>query len=80
MAFSPALAEKPELVVLSKVDLVDPEERARSIRRFATAIGLSGDEAPAVISGATGEGVREMLERAYAMVKGTAPPTEWRRE
>jgi GTP-binding protein len=79
-AFSPALAEKPELVVLSKVDLVDADERARAIRRFATAVGLAGDEAPAVISGATGEGVREMLERAYAMVKGTEPPTEWRRE
>jgi GTP-binding protein len=78
-AFSPVLAEKPELVVFSKVDLVPEEERAKRIRRLATEIGLGKDEPPVVISGATGEGVRQLLERAYAMVKGEAMPTEWRR-
>jgi 50S ribosomal subunit-associated GTPase HflX len=73
------LAEKPELVVFSKVDLVPEEERAKRIRRLATEIGLGKDEPPVVISGATGEGVRQLLERAYAMVKGEAMPTEWRR-
>ena len=78
-AFSPVLAEKPELVVFSKIDLVPEEERAKRIRRLATEIGLAKDEHPVVISAATGEGVRELLERAYAMVKGEAMPTEWRR-
>jgi GTP-binding protein len=78
-AFSPVLAEKPELVVFSKVDLVPEEERVKRIRRLATEIGLGKDEPPVVISGATGEGVRQLLERAYAMVKGEAMPTEWRR-
>jgi hypothetical protein len=32
-----------------------------------------------VISAATGEGMRELLERAYALVKGEVAPTEWRR-
>ncbi|MDI9404326.1 MAG: GTPase ObgE [Limnohabitans sp.] len=78
-AFSPALAEKPELVVFSKIDLVPEEERAKRIRRLATEIGLGKDETPVVISAATGEGLRDMLERAYAVVKGEVMPTEWRR-
>jgi GTP-binding protein len=86
-AFSPTLAEKPELVVFSKIDLVPEEERAKRIRRLATEIGLGKGEkggngkedTPVIISAATGEGVRELLERAYALVKGEAIPTEWRR-
>jgi len=78
-AFSQTLAEKPELVVFSKIDLVPEEERAKRVRRLATEIGLGKGEEPVVISAATGEGIRELLERAYALVKGEAVPTEWRR-
>ena len=78
-AFSPTLAEKPELVVFSKIDLIPEEERAKRIRRLATEIGLGKGEEPVVISAATGEGMRELLERAYALVKGEVAPTEWRR-
>jgi len=82
-AFSPVLAEKPELVVFSKIDLVDEAERPKLVKRVAKEIGLAvapgRGEQPVVISAATGEGVRELLERAYAMVKGEAMPTEWRR-
>ena len=78
-AFSPILAEKPEIVVFSKVDLVADDERAKRVRRLATEIGLGKQEHPVVISAATGEGIRELLERCYALVKGEALPTEWRR-
>lgn len=78
-AYSPVLAEKPELIAFSKLDLVPEEERAKRIRRVAGEIGIPKDEKPIAISGATGEGVRELLERAYALVKGAAAPTEWRR-
>lgn len=78
-AFSPALAEKHELVVFSKIDLVPEGERAKRVKRLATEIGLNKDDSPVVISAATGEGMRELLERAYAMVKGERPPEEWRR-
>ena len=40
---------------------------------------LPKDEVPVVISAATGLGLRELLERAYALVKGSEVPTEWRR-
>ena len=59
-AFSPTLAEKPELVVFSKIDLIPEGERAKRIRRLATEIGLGKGEEPVVISAATGEGMREL--------------------
>ena len=67
LEFSAELAEKPELVVLNKLDLVAPEERDERIERFAGAIGMRKGERPLAISGATGEGVRAMLEAAWKL-------------
>ena len=67
-AFSPELASKPEVVVLNKIDLVDPDERDDLVRRTAHAIGLGVDEL-VVASGATGENLREVLERAWELVR-----------
>jgi GTP-binding protein len=67
LGFSAELAEKPELVVLNKLDLVPAEERDARIERFAGAIGMKRGERPVCISGATGQGVREMLEAAWKL-------------
>lgn len=67
LGFSAELAEKPELVVLNKVDLVDPSERDARIERFAGAIGMARGERPVAVSGATGEGIRAMLEAAWRL-------------
>jgi GTP-binding protein len=67
LEFSAELAEKPELVVLNKLDLVEPEERDARIERFAGAIGMKKGERPLAISGATGEGLRPMLEAAWRL-------------
>jgi len=67
LGFSAELAEKPELVVLNKLDLVPAEERDARIERFAGAIGMRRGERPVCISGATGQGVREMLEAAWKL-------------
>ena len=69
LEFSAELAEKPELVVLNKLDLVEPEERAARIERFAGAIGMKKGERPLAISGATGEGLRPMLEAAWRLAE-----------
>jgi GTP-binding protein len=78
-AFSPALAEKPELVVFNKIDLVDPDERETLVRRTAHAIGVDVEDV-VVVSGATGDGVREMLERTWSLLKSNdeTPDTGWR--
>ena len=76
----PALAEKPELVVFNKIDLVDPDERDALVRRTAHAIGLEMDEV-VVISGATGVNLRELLERAWILLRESDEAAEdagWR--
>jgi GTP-binding protein len=69
LEFSAELAEKPELIVLNKIDLIDPEERAARIERFAGEIGMKKGERPLAISGATGDGVRPMLEAAWKLAE-----------
>ena len=77
LEFSAELAEKPELVVLNKVDLVAPDELAGRVERFAGAIGMPRGERPVSISGATGQGVRAMLEAAWTLAE-RGPVPAWR--
>lgn len=63
--FSPVLAEKPELIALNKIELVPEDERDAFVERIAGAIGFPDGERPLVVSGATGEGVRAMLEACW---------------
>ncbi len=76
-AFSTELAEKQEIVAFSKSDLLDEIECAALVRRFSGAIGIAKDEPHFVVSGATGSGIRELLEACWTLVK----PAEntWRR-
>jgi len=69
--FSPALAQKPQLVAGNKVDL--PEARAR-LPRFVLALRRRG--IPVFpLSAATGEGVPALLDAAATIVFGGAPPS-----
>jgi GTP-binding protein len=77
LEFSAELAEMPELVVLNKVDLVPAEELEVRIERFAGAIGMARGERPVAISGATGQGVRPMLEAAWSLAE-RGPVPAWR--
>lgn len=67
-AFSRSLAEKPEVLVFNKIDLIDPDEQEALVRRTAHAIGVEVDEV-VVASGATGVNVREILEQAWVLMK-----------
>jgi GTP-binding protein len=67
-----ALADKPEIVALGKIDLVPEPERAALIDRVRTALELSSDE-PMAISGATGEGVPALLERCWLRLDEPEP-------
>ncbi|MFC1944423.1 GTPase ObgE [Chloroflexota bacterium] len=59
--FSPGLAQKPQVVVLNKIDLPQVQGRISE---------LSGRLGPGVflISAATGEGVRGLMDRVFAML------------
>ena len=63
--YSPALAEKPRRVVLSKADLLPPEARADAAER----LGLPDAR---VISAHTGLGVRELLEDLWSAIPPAA--------
>ena len=56
-------------MALNKIDLIDPEERTARIERFAGEIGMKRGERPIAISGATGDGVRPMLEAAWKLAE-----------
>ncbi|NNM27821.1 MAG: Obg family GTPase CgtA, partial [Phycisphaerales bacterium] len=71
------LAEKPEVVLFNKVDLVPAGERAELVRRLSGRLGLGTDDAAVLTSGATGEGVRDALEAAWREL-GHADAPGWR--
>jgi GTP-binding protein len=66
--YSEALADRPEVVALNKVDLIDPDERDERIRSFTESAALRGSTAIVSISGATGAGVPELLEACWRLL------------
>lgn len=69
-AFSPSLAEKPMIVVASKLDVVSDPTRLNALRNFCAQLGLEFH----AISAATGEGVKELV-RAIADALDKIPKT-----
>jgi len=59
--YSPALLERPRLVILSKADLLPPEEHATAAARA----GLPG---ALVVSAHSGVGIATLLERLWSML------------
>ena len=59
------LAEKPELVALSKIDLIDEETRQMVAEDFRERTGIT----PMLLSAATGEGVREAMGRLHETIR-----------
>ena len=87
-AYGEGLDEKAEILVLNKVDALDPDTRAERAAELAAAAG----RAPMLVSGVSGENVTALLRAAWAKVRLTrgeiapeedeeAPPEdpgEWR--
>ncbi len=68
-AYGNGLAEKAEVVALSKADAIDPAERKQQIARLRRAAG----KAPLVLSAATGDGVAAALRALASVIDGTKP-------
>jgi GTP-binding protein len=62
------LGSKTELVVINKVDSLDADAR----KKLVTKIKKVSGQTPYLISGVTGEGVRELLFAAFATIRGEA--------
>jgi GTP-binding protein len=63
-AYGEGLAEKPEIIALSKVDALSEGDRDAVQRTIRLAAGA----APMLVSAVSGEGVRELLRAAHARV------------
>ena len=82
--FNPILVDKPQVVVLNKMDLPDVRELWPSLKQSLEARGI---EQPLAISAQTGEGVQALLYRISAMLDELpkqpltlAPPVVFRPE
>ncbi len=64
--YGEGLADKPEIVALNKCDALSEDERADQLVELGTATGKT----PLLVSGVSGEGVKELLRSAFAMVLG----------
>ena len=64
--YSVPLAEKTELIVLNKLDLLpDDTARERTVERIAGALGYPRGERPFLISAATRTGIQPLLEACW---------------
>jgi GTP-binding protein len=64
-AYGEGLADKREILALNKVDALDEATRAAKAAELEAAAGVR----PRLVSGVSGEGVRELLREAYAQVR-----------
>lgn len=63
-AYDDGLADRPEIVVINKIDSLDADARKALAKKIKKAAG----QAPYLISGVTGEGVRDLLFAVHAMI------------
>jgi len=64
--YSPKLAEKHEIIVLNKIDLLpEGEERENLIEKIAGKLGYEKGARPLILSGATGLGTPTLLQTCW---------------
>jgi GTP-binding protein len=71
-AYSPALAEKPRVTALNKIDAIDPEELAE--KRAALEAEIGGPVL--LMSGVSRQGVPEVLRALWAQIAPSRGPVE----
>ena len=64
-AYGAGLEDKPELLALNKIDALDPETRAARAAELEAVAGRP----PRLVSGVSGEGVRELLGAAWDLIR-----------
>jgi GTPase len=71
-AYGGGLAEKPEIVALSKIDALDPETRKKQMQRLKRACGQS----PLALSAVAQQGVAEALAALIGIIDGARESDE----
>ena len=67
--YSALLAEKPEIIVLNKTDVLDPDELKEKLGAFRKELKLGRSDEVLTISAATSTGTRELLETAWKVLQ-----------
>jgi len=68
--YDPRLVQRPEVIALNKIDLPEARERAEALKAsFPGGVTL-------LVSGATGEGTRELTQQLLRLLQETAPQSE----
>jgi GTP-binding protein len=68
--YSPLLAERDEIVALSKIDLLTADDRPVAVEFFRTAAQFGPDDPePILVSSATGDGITQLLETCWDLLK-----------
>ena len=67
-AYSPELAAKPEVVVLNKIDQMDPKESQKAFKALCKELGLRPGKDALAISGAARVGLRELMDHLWHMI------------
>ena len=70
LRYSPALSERPQIIIANKCDILDPE--LFDVAEFEEFVSENGWQLM-YISAATGEGIRDMIETVYDRLQ-TLPP------
>ena len=68
-AYGAGLETKPEIIALNKIDALTPAARRKAAKALEKAAGV----APRLVSGVSGEGVKELLRAAFAKVERRLP-------
>jgi GTP-binding protein len=71
-AYGEGLEDKAELIALNKIDALDKTARTRAAKAIKKASGVE----PFMISGVSGEGVRDLLRAAHGKVRERDAPAE----
>ncbi|GMV24976.1 MAG: GTPase Obg [Phycisphaerae bacterium] len=66
--YSEALASKPELIVLNKIDLLMPEEVEAAVKSLARELDVDPRVGVLAISGAANTNLRPLLDKLWAML------------
>ncbi|MDC7676941.1 GTPase ObgE [Asticcacaulis machinosus] len=70
--YDPDLALRPEILAINKVDAMDADAR----KELTKALKKAAKKTPYLISGVTGEGVRELLFVAFGIISGQSTVAE----
>jgi len=76
-AYSMDLAERPEIVALNKVDLLDETERAEALRTLIGRLRLPPETIVIEVSGATGQGMVQLLEACWSLARPEPRSGSW---